>query len=314
MTNEQSQAPYSPSTAAEKFYRLQSPGLIRSLLSFFRQRPSERLLSFDEVQELLREKREIPRGTRMIPIENIVGSVGRYRDFDRHFLPLNPASEERWKRLDVALNQMITLPPIEVFQVGQVYFVRDGNHRVSVARANGLREIEAHVTEIPTRVSVTPDVDIDELIGRAQRARFLEASGLDESCDIRLTGSARYEVLLEHIEVHRYYLCLEQHRDLSLQEAAWSWYHGVYQPVLEAIRSTEVLKQFPSRSEADLYLWVAYHRERLREQLGDMPANEEVASSLAEEFSDRPLAGLVRRVTRAIRAAVKAATESPEPP
>lgn len=302
------QSGYPAAAAAEKFYRLHSPGLISSLLDFFRQRPDERLLSFDEVQQLLEEKRQIPRGTRMIPIDNIVGSVGRYGDFDRHFLPLNPASEERWKRLDMAMNRLVSLPPIEVFQVGEVYFVRDGNHRVSVARANGLVEIEAEVTEIPFKGSLTPAMDVDQLIAETQYARFVEATGL-EGKDIRLTGPARYEVLLGHIEVHRYYLCLE-----SFQEAAHSWYEQVYLPVVEAIRSTEVLKEFPQRSEADLYLWVAYHREKLKEQHGSAPPDQEVAAALAQEFSDRPIAGFVKRITRAIRAAVKAAGESPEPP
>ena len=73
----------------------------------------------------------------MIPIASIIGSVGRYRDFDRAFLPLDGADRERWKRLDVAFNELRDLPPIDVYKIGEVYFVRDGNHRVSVAKANG---------------------------------------------------------------------------------------------------------------------------------------------------------------------------------
>jgi hypothetical protein len=296
---------YPHAAAAEKFYRLHSPGLIQSLLDFFRQRPDERLLSFEEVQQLLQEKRQIPRGTRMVPIAHIVGSVGRYGDFDRHFLPLNPASEERWKRLDVALNRLVSLPPIEVFQVGEVYFVRDGNHRVSVAKANDLIEIEAEVTEIPFSGHLTPDMDVDQIIAEAQHARFREQTGLE----IELTGPSRYEVLLDHIAVHQYYECIEDFR-----EAARSWHEHVYTPVIEAIHATGVMKEFPDRSEADLYLWVAYHRERLKEQLGHQPPDEQVAASLAQDFSDRPWQSFVKRIARAIRAAVKAAGESPEPP
>lgn len=297
---------YPAAAAAEKFYKLHSPGLIRSLLDFFRQRPDERLLSFEEVQQLLQEKRQISRGTKSIPIDHIVGSVGRYGDFDRHFLPLNPASEERWKRLDVALNRLVSLPPIEVFQIGEVYFVRDGNHRVSVARANDLSEIEAEVTEIPFSGVLTPAMDVEQIIAEAQHARFQEQTGLE---DVRLTGPARYEVLLEHIEVHQYYECIP-----DLKEAARSWHEQVYTPVIEAIHSTGIMKEFPHRSEADLYLWVAYHRERLKEELGHRPPDAEVAASLAQDFSDRPLQSFVKRITRAIKAAVKAAGESPEPP
>jgi hypothetical protein len=253
----------------------------------------------------------------LIPIANIVGSVGRYRDFDRAFLPLSGADAERWKRLDVALNELRNLPPIDVYKIGDVYFVRDGNHRVSVAKANGLTSIEANVTEIEARVSLAPDVDIDDLIIKAEYAHFLEQTGLDDTRPdqaIELTEPGLYENLLEHIEVHCYYLGLQWEREPTLGEAAASWYDTVYLPIIQAIRETEVMKEFPQRTEADLYLWVAYHSERLRERYGVMPPDKEVAAALAEQFSDRPIARLAKTVARTIHAAVKAAGESPEPP
>lgn len=310
-------APYPASAAASKLDRLQSRGLIPSLLRLFTQKPDETLLAFDQVQELLRDRQGIARGTRTIPIANIVGSVGRYRDFDRAFLPLSGADAERWKQLDIAVNELRSLPPIDVYQIGDVYFVRDGNHRVSVAKANGLTTIEANVTEIQTRVSLTPDVDVDDLIIKAEYAHFLAATRLDETRpdqQIALTEPGRYRILLEHIEVHRYYLGLQWGREPSLAEAATGWYDTVYLPIIQAIRDVEVMREFPYRTEADLYLWVAYHRERLRERYGVMPQDKDVAAALAEQFSDRPIARLVKTVARAIHAAVKAAAESPEPP
>ncbi len=317
MGEERAAAPYSAAIAASKFDRLQSRGLIPSLLRLFSQKPDETLLSFDQVQELLRSRQEIQRGTQTIPISHIVGSVGRYRDFDRAFLPLSGADEERWKRLDVALNQLRNLPPIDVYKIGDVYFVRDGNHRVSVAKANGLTHIEANVTEIEPRVPLTPDVDVDDLIIKAEYAHFLELTKLDETRPdqkIELTEPGRYRILLEHIEVHRYYLGLMWNREPTLEEAAASWYDTVYLPIVQAIEESGVLKEFPKRTAADLYLWVAYHRERLKERYGVMPADRDVAAALAEQFSDRPIARLVKTVVRAISAAVKAAAESPEPP
>ncbi|QLQ05850.1 MAG: hypothetical protein HZY76_07115 [Anaerolineae bacterium] len=102
----------------------------------------------------------------MIRLDQIVGSVGRYRDFDRAFLPLSGANSERWKRLDVALNRLEDVPPIEVFQISDAFFVRDGNHRVSVARANGLSHIEAWVTVVDTPVPLSPDIRPDERSSR----------------------------------------------------------------------------------------------------------------------------------------------------
>ena len=308
---------YPPATAAYKFERLQSRGMVHSLLRLFTSRPDPSLLSFDQVQSLLRSTTGIARGTRMIPLSHVVGSVGRYRDFDRAFLPLNPASEERWKRIDVAMHGPGGLPPIEVYQVGEVYFIRDGNHRVSVARANGLQEMEARVFEVPTRVPLTPEVDVDDLICKAEYARFQEETGLDESRPealIELTEPGRYEQLLEHVGVHRYYLGLERGAEVSLGEAAESWYDNVYLPVVEAVRHSRVLEEFPQRTEADLYLWVAWHRERLKEKYGEQPPDEEVAAGLAERFSERPLARFLKMVRRILKAALAAAVESPSPP
>jgi uncharacterized ParB-like nuclease family protein len=309
--------PYTAFEADEKFERARSRSLIRSLLGIFFHRPDQTLLSFDQVQELLRSRQGVDLGIQTISISSIVGSVGRYQDFNRAFLPLGGADEERWKSLDIAMNKLRSLPPIDVYKIGDVYFVRDGNHRVSVAKANGLETMQATVTEIEPRVPLTPDIDVDDLIIKAEYARFLEQTHLDESrpeLAIELTEPGHYQTLLEHIEVHRYYLGLEWQREPSPGEAAASWYDTVYCPVVEAIQATGVMGQFPQRTEADLYLWVAYHRERLRARYGELPPDVLVASEIAGQFSDRPIAKQIKMVARAIRAAARAAAVSPEPP
>ncbi len=309
--------PYPAALAAQKFERAHSRPLIRHLLRLFREAPDETLLSFDQVQELVRGGTEIDRGTQLIPIASIIGSVGRYRDFDRAFLPLEGADKERWKRLDVAFNELRDLPPIDVYKIGEVYFVRDGNHRVSVAKANGLDVIEATVTEIPISVPLTPETDVDDLIIKAEYAHFLTETHLDETRpaqDIELTEPGRYKILLEHIKVHRYYLGLQWGHEPLMREAAASWYDNVYTPTVEAIKESGVLKSFPQRTEADLYIWVAYHRERLKKRYGEMPRDRDVAVRIAERFSGRPVSRFVKMIGRAVDAAIKAATESPEPP
>jgi hypothetical protein len=309
--------PYPASVAADKFERAQSRPLIQSLLRLFFHRPDETLLSFEQVQELLRSRQGVDRGVRIIPIASIVGSVGRYQDFSRAFLPLGGADEERWKRLDIALNELRSLPPIDVYKIGDVYFVRDGNHRVSVAKANGLDSIEADVTEIEPRVPLTPDIDVDDLIIKAEYARFLERTHLDETrpeSAIELTEPGHYQVLLEHIEVHRYYLGLEWRREPAGEEAVVSWFDTVYQPIVDAIRTTGIMGEFPQRTEADLYLWVACYRERLREYYGEMPPDEQVAAEIGEQCSDRPIPKLIRAVTHAIRAAAQTGSLPPEAP
>ncbi len=277
--------PYPAALAAQKFERAQSRPLIRHLLNLFGGKPEETLLSLEQVQELVRSRTEIDRGTQLIPIASIIGSVGRYRDFDRAFLPLSGADRERWKRLDIAFNELRDLPPIDVYKVGDAYFVRDGNHRVSVAKANGLELIEAQVTEIPTLVPLTPETDVDDLIIKTEYAHFLRETHLDETRPdhvINLTEPGRYRILLEHIEVHRYYVGLQCHCDPSVAEAAASWYDNVYMPVMKAIEESDILKSFPQRTEADLYIWVAYHRERLKVRYGEMPKDGDVAADTCQ--------------------------------
>ena len=309
--------PYPAALAAEKYNRAHQKPLIRQLLRLFKEKPDETLLSFDQVQELVRDRGEIDRGTQLIEIAKIIGSVGRYRDFDRAFLPLSGADAERWKRLDVAMNELRDLPPIDVYQIGDVYFVRDGNHRVSVAKANGIDMIEASVTEVPTLVPLSPETDVDDLIIKTEYAHFLRETRLDEMRPdqrIELTEPGRYHILLEHIQVHRYYLGLQWGHEPTMAEAAASWYDNVYLPVIQAIEESGVLAEFPQRTEADLYIWVAYHRERLKEGYGEMPPDREVAAGLADRFSGKPFSRFMKMISRAVNAALKAAAESPEPP
>lgn len=315
-----SSAIYSPTAAFERFNRVQSQALVRQILNSLTGK-SQRLLSYDEVKELLLARGQIKMPeTQMIRLDRIVGSVGRYRDFDRYFLPLGGANAERWKRLDMALNRLEDLPPIEVYQLAEVYFVRDGNHRISVARANGLSHIEAWVTVIDVPIELTSAVQPDEMIIKIEYAHFLDQTQLRDirpGALIELTEPGRYQQLLEHIHVHQYYLGLEQKRDIPYGEAVASWYDHVYLPNVQIIRDSDILTDFPKRSEADLYLWISYHRDRLHERYGVDIDLQTALTHFAQRHSERPLPRVVKAVTRTIRAAIEAATEaaaSPFPP
>ncbi|GIV71085.1 hypothetical protein [Caldilinea sp.] len=262
------------------------------------------LLSYDEVAKRIKSRQQIEMGTQMIPLDKIVGSVGRYRDFTRTFLPRAGVSPERWARVDAVMNSLEGFPPIEVYKIGDVYFVRDGNHRVSVARANGLTHIEAYVTEIPTDVPLhMEDFERDQWIIKIERAEFLKETKLDEirpGHGIEFTEPGRYQILLRHIQVHQYLRNLDLAREgsdhrLSWEEAVASWYDNVYLPVVEAIRRHRLLESFPSRTEADLYLWIAHHREQLAQRYGLAPLSPDAAvSTFAEVHSERPLEQAVR--------------------
>ena len=310
---------YSTQQASGKFDRLQRQVVIRHILDSLQgKRSDDRLLSYDEVRELLQTRGQIEKPQpQMIRLDQIVGSVGRYRDFDRAFLPLSGANSERWKRLDVALNRLEDVPPIEVFQISDAFFVRDGNHRVSVARANGLSHIEAWVTVVDTPVPLSPDIRPDELIIKAEYADFLRQTKLNEirpDARIELTEPGRYRQLLEHIQVHHYYLGLEQQRDIPYSEAVASWYDHVYLPAIAHIRDSAILKEFPNRTEADLYMWITYHRDRLRERYGHEVDLRTALHDFANRHSERTLPRVIKTVTRTIRAALDAAAEPAQPP
>jgi len=229
------------------------------------------LLSFEDVRQRLRLHDERYLGLQDIPIDKIVGSVGRYKDFTRSFLPRTNAIRSRWQRLDAMARGPEGFPPIEVYKVGEVYFVSDGNHRVSVARQLGMETIESYVTELPTAVPFDADTQPDDLMIKEGYADFLRRTRLDilrPGSEVILTEPARYRQIFEHIQVHKYFMGLELKRNPTWDEAVVSWYDNVYMPLIALIREYDVLNQFPGRTEADLYAWLIKHQEALRLQLG----------------------------------------------
>jgi nucleotide-binding universal stress UspA family protein len=264
------------------------------------------LLSYEEVREKLKITGRKAQELREIPLNAIVGSVGRYADFTRSFLPETTVDETRWAGIMVATTSLEGLPPIEVYQIGEVYFVLDGNHRVSVARQVGATHIEAYVTRFQTKVPLSPDDQPDDLIMKAEYTGFLERTDLDHirpQTDLTVTVPGRYRTLEEQIEVHRYFMGLDQKRDISYEEAVASWHDTVYLPVIQVIREEGILRDFPDRTEADLYLWASKHRAELVEELGWEIDPAVAASDLASRARPR-LGSVVTRIGEKIRDAV----------
>ncbi len=278
---------------------------------------SAALLSYEEIAHNLRPAGGSDRGLQDIPLNAIVGSVGRYHDFTRSFLPRHDSAKERWINVQIAANDPVGLPPIEVYQLGQVYFVLDGNHRVSVARQMGSTHIEAHVTEIRTRVPLTPDIQPDGLIIKARYADFLEQTRLDEQrpgADLSVTAPGQYRILEEQIECHRQALSQTQQRVIAYQEAAIDWYDTVYLPVIEVIREQGILRDFPNRTETDLYAWLVEHRQALAEELNWEVKPQAVAAHLATQHSSRPQRILARMGEKLLDAVVPDSLDGGPPP
>ncbi|MCP4164727.1 MAG: hypothetical protein GY759_02400 [Chloroflexi bacterium] len=215
------------------------------------------LLSYEETRRLLRARNTKDRGLRDIPLDAIVGSVGRYTDFTRSFMPLRDSDRHRWASVEVGMTGPTGLPPIEVYQIGDVYFVRDGNHRVSVARQLEMKSIEAYVSEVQTKFPLTPDVKLDDLIMAAEYIEFLERTRLDElrpDADLRVTLPGRYQEILEHIDLHHYLLSDGEPERIHYEKAVLYWYDEIYTPIADRIERQGMLRDFPGRTPLDLYM------------------------------------------------------------
>ena len=229
------------------------------------------LLSYDEIKEKLHIGGPIYRGVQTVRVDQIAGSLNRYHEFDRVFLPASDKLAERWQSVNRAFYQEISLPPVVLYKVGQVYFVVDGHHRVSVARKQGQIYIDADVRECATRVNITADLKADDLEILHDKVRFLERTSIDTlipEANIKLTIPDGFERMLEHIAVHHYFMGLDMQRDISEEEAVKHWYETVYMPVIKIIRDTKILKEFSEKTEGDLYLWVLDHQHYLEAEEG----------------------------------------------
>ncbi|MGH2473028.1 MAG: hypothetical protein ACRDG6_11615, partial [Candidatus Limnocylindria bacterium] len=231
-------------------------------------------------------------------IDQIVGSVGRYRDFDRAFLPRQVKTRDRWESVDRAHREGTEVPPIELYKIGEVFFVKDGNHRVSVARERGQAFIDAHVIEVTAPAPVDSVEDLLDWIRDQDAVAFYEKTDLlrlRPDARIELTLPGQYDKLLEHISTHRWYIGTEQKREITYPEAVASWYDRVYLPTVEAIRKTGALRDFPNRTEADLYLWTTEHHWYLHQAAHPKGESlEAIVSEYADENSERPLQPLLR--------------------
>jgi len=246
-----------------------------------------RLISLDQVLRAAGREGQADRGVRDIPLDRVVGSAGlaKTHDFDPAFLPVSRRLRHRWARVYTAMVEGGEIPPIDVYKVGENYYVIDGHHRVSVAHSLGRDRIAARITEVRTRAPLGPDVDAAELLRAAEYASFLEATQLDRlRPDARLECSrlGRYDEILKHILGHRYFLGLEG-REVTLPEAAASWYDAVYLPIAELIREHGVMDQLPGWTEADVYAEITGRWLQLSEAGEDSGPHQAVHSLLDEE-------------------------------
>lgn len=255
--------------AEQDFYKAQTRALLSKLSHIFK--PAEEdLLPFDAARRLIKPDGEVYSGLATVPLEKIVGSEGRYTDFNRHFLPIKEHLKQRWTSIDKTYYQDIGLPPVRLYEMGGIYFVRDGNHRVSVARSLGQKDIDAEVVSLQAKIALRQDMTMEELkkaVIDFEKRQFFAATGylsVIGQDDLDFSEPGRFDTIREHIAVHKYYLNEEESKEIEFASALWSWHENVFSPIALAIREEKILSLFPGRTLADLYLYLVQHWDELK--------------------------------------------------
>ncbi len=261
----------------------------QEIFGHLRGKPAQ-LLSFEDVRTRLRLREELYRGLQDIPLDAVVGSVGRYTDFTSTFLPKSAINKERWSRIYAEIQGDMGLPPIEVYQVGEVYFVRDGNHRVSVALAMGQKTIEAYVTEVDVPFCLDKTVLTKQMDAAEAYMAFLEETGLRYVPlheNLMLSEPTRYGDFIGHINLHGAVMGECEECPMSLEETAAHWYENVYIPAMVLIRKHNMLAHMKGRTEADMYLWLVDHLCELERSYNGLVSD--LTPALASFLSKRRL-------------------------
>jgi hypothetical protein len=251
--------------AQDDFQRARRGAVLSRIGSRLRREPQDvgAVLPYDEVVEALGRTGEHDRGLRTIALDSIVGSVDRTRDFDRRFRPTTMRVRPRWERIALAQRRGESMPPIQVYRVGEAHFVRDGHHRVSVARAQGQPVIDAHVIEVLTRVGADRDIHIADLPLKSHERLFWERVPLPTAVrdEIGLSDPWRYGELAEGAEAWAMRLMQAEHQFIERDRLALRWLDEEFRPTVELLKDAGLVRK--GETEADAYFRLTCERYRL---------------------------------------------------
>ncbi|HEY1360300.1 MAG TPA: hypothetical protein VGF21_18510 [Thermoleophilaceae bacterium] len=291
-----------PETDAQfDFSRMRRRRALSRLAQRLRREPADfnLVLPFEEVVQALGRRGEKRLGLQTIDVDSIVGTVDRSRDFDRHFLPTSGRVRSRWERIATAMRRGEEIPPIDVYRIGELHFVRDGHHRVSVARAMDFKAIDAHVTEILTEVGTDTEITLKDLPLKSHERLFWERVPLPPEArnKIQLSDEWRYAGLAEGVEAWGFRVMQARREPMSRQEVAEAWFRDEYEPVVEMLREADLIGP---GTETEAYIRVATLRYLL---LRTHEWDDEVIERLRGEL-DKPSFDedtMVRRLRKELR-------------
>lgn len=248
------------------------------------------LISFSDIKKLLKPANETYKGMQVVPVKLIAGSEGRYQDFDSQFFPKNVHMRTRWEHIDMAHINDIPLPPISLYELGGLYFVRDGNHRVSVAKAKGIEFIDAEVVSLQSEIKLHPGDSLKKMTKQVieyEKRVFYSETGFGDITDywcLDFSVPGQYDVIYNHILTHKYYINMNKSEEISMEKAIMSWFLTVYLPAVKIIEKYHIMKYFKKRTKSDLYVWVIKYWDEIKQRYGSDYTLDDIASSFLKKF------------------------------
>ncbi len=192
------------------------------------------------------------RGQASVPLDQIVGSVGRYLDFDKRFRLRGAGTDDRLKFFTRVLQNGRPIPPVSLYQIKNNYYIVDGHHRITAARNLKQSHIRANILEL------LPTQDTKENRLYMEKIDFRDKVGITRAPDLTEPGQTEY--LLQQVTRHQTFLGEEQDREISLSEAGIDWYRTIYLPLRTLIKNSRLHLSFPGRTVDDLYLYISSHQ------------------------------------------------------
>ncbi len=250
--------------AQHDFLRMRRHAAAARLIARLRGEPDDIgvILPYEEVIAALGFQSERSLGLKVVPLGAIVGTIDRGRDFDRSFRPTSRRVRARWEQIAAAMRRGESMPPVDLLKVGEIYFVRDGHHRVSVARALGLNDIDAYVTAVVTRVDPEQAIKLTDLPLKSHERVFFERVPLpaDARGEIQLSDPWQYGDLAEAVEAWGF-RAMQEHGELfDRAETARLWLEQEYRPVVATLREADLIHK---STETEAYMRIVTERYRL---------------------------------------------------
>ncbi len=265
--------------AGRDFERARFQAFVHSIFHRWTRQPKT-LLSLKEIKRRFDLGRENYLGMQSVDISKIMGSEGRHSDFNREFLPSNNKTRTRWIGINAAIRSGVSLPPVQLYKLDDVYFVRDGNHRISVFKYLQQDYIEADVTEIQSPIKLNKDTGSKDILVKQEYTNFLELTGLKDIIkredEIELTELGGYDIMLEHIRFHQYAMEIDKHKKLAYKEASAGWYKNLFLPFSRLVQWHKLTNVFPGHTTGDIYTIIFSNRKFLLKEF-IMPLNPQVA-------------------------------------